>query len=96
MGVGKYNNPELGGRCSSSAMISNTTLESQAPGTLLSTGAQQGGDWTRTTPAIISEPNRLAGAVGIASQAMAVLYLARPTCPMCHDTALHGLPDHNS
>lgn len=58
----------------------------------LSTGTQQGGDWTRTTPAISSEPGRLAGALGIASQAMAILSLARP---MWSQVTRHGLPVHS-
>lgn len=82
MGVGRFNNPKLGGRRSSSAMI--PPWRARLPGTLLSTGTRQGVDWTRTTLAISSEPNRLAGAIGIASQAMAVLYLARPMCLRCH------------
>lgn len=86
VGVGRFNNNyKPGGRRSSSA------TEYQIPPWraryALSTGTQQGGDWTRTTPAISSEPSRLAGGLGIASQAMTVLLLARPMCLRCHDTA---------
>ncbi|KAI7779591.1 hypothetical protein LA080_000703 [Diaporthe eres] len=83
-GAGSVVNRKLGGRRSSSAI--GHQIPPWRARYASSTGTRQGCDWSRTTPAVRNQPSRLAGAPGIASQATAVLYLARRICLRCHDT----------